>query len=96
MYRLVDSLYSLNLIVCFKLVYSKSHLHGVFINNLLVLPLIINPNEKINRILKMIEVKQNGLCFSCGSRITRDHTIVSSGKPRHYYHKYCAMKHSII
>ena len=25
----------------------------------LVLPLIINPNEKITRILRMIEVKQN-------------------------------------
>jgi hypothetical protein len=59
----------------------------------LVLPLIINPNEKINRILKMIEVKQNGLCVSC---ITCDYTVVSSGKPRHYYHKYCAIKHCII
>jgi hypothetical protein len=63
----------------------------------LVLPLVINPNEKINRILRMIErVKQNGLYISCRGRITRDHVVVSSGRPRHYYHKYCAMKHHII
>jgi hypothetical protein len=62
----------------------------------LILPLIINPNEKINRILKMIDLKQNGLCFSCRGQITRDHVVVSSGRPRHYYHKYCAIKHNII
>jgi hypothetical protein len=62
----------------------------------LVLPLIINPNEKINRILRMIEVKQNGLCVSCRERITHNHVVVSSGRPRHYYHKYCAIKHNII
>jgi len=27
----------------------------------------------------MIEIKQNGLCISCGGRITRDHAVVSSG-----------------
>jgi hypothetical protein len=64
--------------------------------NDLVLPLIINPNEKINRILKIIEAKQNGLYASCRERITRDHAIVSSGRPRHYYHKHCAIKHKII
>ena len=62
----------------------------------LILPLIINHNEKINRILKMIDLKQDGLCFSCRGRITRDHVVVSSGRPRHYYHKYCAIKHKII
>jgi hypothetical protein len=62
----------------------------------LVLPLIINPHEKINRILKIIEIKQAGLCFSCRGQITREHVVVSSGKPRHYYHKYCAIKHHII
>jgi hypothetical protein len=44
----------------------------------------------------MIEVKQNGLCTSCRGLITRDHAVVSSGRPRHYYHKYCAIKHNII
>ena len=44
----------------------------------------------------MIEVKQNGLCVSCRGRITCDHAVVSSGRPRHYYHKYCALKHHII
>jgi hypothetical protein len=62
----------------------------------LVLPLIINPNERINRMLRIIEVKQNGFCFSCGGRITCDHAVVSSGRPRHYYHKYCAIKRHII
>ena len=66
------------------------------LTNNLIRPLVINPNEKINRILKMIEAKQDGLCVSCRRRITRDHAVVSSGKPRHYYHKYCAMKHNII
>ena len=44
----------------------------------------------------MIEVKQNGLCVSCRGRITHDHAVVSSGRPRHYYHKYCAVKLNII
>jgi len=44
----------------------------------------------------MIETKQNELCVSCGGRITRDHSIVSSGRPRLYYHKYCAIQHNII
>ena len=44
----------------------------------------------------MIEVKQNGLCVSCRERITHNHVVVSSGRPRHYYHKYCAIKHHII
>ena len=51
----------------------------------LILPPIINPNEKINRILKTIGVKQNGHCLSCRDRITRDHSVVSRGRPRHYY-----------
>jgi hypothetical protein len=51
--------------------------------NNLVLPLIINPSENINRILKIIEAKQNGLCASCRERITRDHVVISSGRPRH-------------
>jgi hypothetical protein len=62
----------------------------------LVLPLIINPKDKINRILKIFEAKQIGLCASCRERITRDHAIVSSGRPRHYYHKDCAIKYKII
>lgn len=36
----------------------------------LVLPLIIIPNEKINRTLRMIEVKQNELWVSCRGPIT--------------------------
>ena len=80
---------------CSKLVYNKSHLQTLHINDL-VLPLIINPNEKMTRTLRMIEVKQNGVCVSCRGRITRDHAVVSSGQPRHYYHKYCAIKHNII
>ena len=36
----------------------------------LVLPLIIIPNEKINRALRMIEVKQNELWVSCRGPIT--------------------------
>jgi hypothetical protein len=47
----------------------------------LVLPLIINPNERISRILGMIEIKQNGLCVSCKERVTPNHAIVSSGDP---------------
>ena len=78
-----------------KLVYNKSHLKTLYIDDL-ALPLIINPNDKITRVLKMIEVKQNGLCVSCRGRITCDHAVVSSGRPRHYYHKYCAIKHNII
>ena len=62
----------------------------------LVLPLIINPNEKINRILKIIEGKQNGLCIHCKERITHNNTIVSSGRPRRYYHKNCAARLNII
>jgi hypothetical protein len=53
-------------------------------------------NERINRTLRIIDVKQNGFCFSCGSRITRDHAVMSSGRPRHYYHKYRVIKHNII
>ena len=75
-----------------KLVYNKSHLQTLYIDDL-ALPLIINPNEKITRVLRMIEVNQNGLCVSCKGRITCDHAVVSSGKPRH---KYCAIKHHII
>ena len=78
-----------------ELVYNKSNSHTLNSDDL-ALPLIINPNEKINRTLKMIEVKQNGLCTSCRGRITRYHTIVSSGRPRHYYHKYCAVRLNII
>ena len=78
-----------------KLVYHKSQLQTLYIDDL-VPPLIINPNEKMTRALRMIEVKQNGLCVSCRGRITRDHAVVSSGRPRHYYHKYCAIKHNII
>lgn len=36
----------------------------------LVLPLIIIPNEKINRTLRMIEVKQSELWVSCRGPIT--------------------------
>ena len=78
-----------------KLVYNKSHLKTLYIDDL-ALPLIINPNDKITRVLRMIEVKQNGLCVSCRGQITCDHAVVSSGRPRHYYHKYCAIKHNII
>ena len=35
-------------------------------------------------------------CISCKEHITKDHAVVSSGKPRHYYHKDCAKKHHII
>ena len=59
-------------------------------------PLIIYPNERISRIIKLVELKQDGRCFSCDQRITNDHTVVSSGKPRHYYHKDSAIKHHII
>jgi nucleosome binding factor SPN SPT16 subunit len=69
-------------------------MHFVFDD--LVLPLIINPNERIGRILGLIEIKQNGLCFCCKERITRHHAIVSSGRPRHYYHKDCAIKLHVI
>jgi hypothetical protein len=65
----------------------------------LVQPLTIYPHERINRILKIIEEKQNGQngrCISCKQRITNDHAVVSSGRPRSYYHKDCAIKHHII
>jgi hypothetical protein len=78
-----------------NLVYNKSQLHTLCSYDL-VLPLIINPNENMTRTLRMIEMKQNGLCVSCRGKITCDHAVVSSGKPRHYYHKYCALKHHII
>ena len=83
------------LCVCSNLVYNKSQSHTLCSDDL-VLPLIINPNEKITRTLRMIEVKQSGLCVSCGGRITRDHAVVSSGRLHRHYHKYCAMKHNII
>jgi hypothetical protein len=61
-----------------------------------MLPLIITSNERISHILRMIELKQNGLCVFCKERITRNHAIVSSGRPRHYYHKSCAIKLNIV
>jgi hypothetical protein len=67
-----------------------------FDNQYLVLPLIINLNERITRILGMIEIKQNGLCVFCKERITRNHATVSSGWPRHYYHKSCAIRLNVI
>jgi hypothetical protein len=83
------------LCVCSNLVYNKSQSHTLCSDDL-VLSLIINPNEKITRILRMIEVKQNGVYVSCRGLITRDHAVVSSGRPRHYYHKYCAVRLNII
>ncbi len=62
----------------------------------LVLPLIMYPNEKIGRIIGIIEIKQNGLCVFCKERITRNDVVVSSGRPRHYYHKNCAVKLHIV
>jgi hypothetical protein len=44
--------------------------------------------RQLVRILKMVVIKQNDLCFSYHGRITRDHAVMSSGRPRHYYHKY--------
>ena len=79
-----------------NLVYNKSQLHTLCSGDDLVLPLIINPTENMTRTLRMIEVKQDGLCVSCKGQITCDHAVVSSGRPRHYYHKYCAIKHHII
>ena len=61
----------------------------------MVLPLTIYPHERIIRILKLIEEKQNGRCISCKQRITNDHVVVSSGRPRHYYHRDCAIKHIV-
>ena len=90
-----SSLAQIRLCVYSNLVYNKSHLQTLYIDDQ-ALPLIINPNEKITRVLRMIEAKQNGLCVSCRGRITCDHAVVSSGRPRHYYHKYCAIKHHII
>lgn len=62
----------------------------------LVQPLTIYPHERINRILKIIEEKQNGRCISCKQHITNKHVVVSSGRPRSYYHKDCAVKHHMI
>jgi uncharacterized protein with PIN domain len=66
----------------------------------MIQPLIIYPNEshneRINRIIRMVELKQDGRCFSCNQRITNDHAVVSRGKLRHYYHNDCAKKHHII
>jgi len=59
-------------------------------------PLTIYPPERINRILKLIEEKQNGCCVSCKQRITNDHVVVSSGRPKRYYHKDWAIIHHII
>ena len=53
----------------------------------LVQPVTIYPHEGINRILKIIEEKQNGRCISCKQHITNKHVVVSSGRPRSYYHK---------
>ena len=61
-----------------NLVYNKSHLHTLNSDDL-VLPLIINPNENITRILRMIEAKQNRLCVSCNGRIKRDHVADDQG-----------------
>jgi isoprenylcysteine carboxyl methyltransferase (ICMT) family protein YpbQ len=47
-------------------------------------------------ILRMIEIKQNGRCFFCKERVTRNHAIVSSGRPRHYYHKNYAIRLNVI
>jgi len=37
----------------------------------------------------MVELKQNGRCISCKQPITEDHTVLSRGRPRSYYHKLC-------
>jgi hypothetical protein len=62
----------------------------------LVLPIIIYPHERIIRIVKMVESRQNRRCISCKELITKDHVVVSRGRPRSYYHKDCAVKHHII
>ena len=83
-YRLENSisLYELKFYCVFAPSYCITNLICMLINiEDLVLPLIINPNEKITRILRMIEIRQNGLCVSCRGHITRDHAVVSSGRP---------------
>ena len=49
----------------------------------------------IVRIIKMVESRQSGRCISCKEPITKDHAVVSRGRPS-YYHKDCAIKHNII
>ncbi len=58
-----------------------------FLSQMVGLPLTVYPNERIIRIIKMVELKQNGRCISCKELITKDHAAVSSGRPRYYYHK---------
>jgi hypothetical protein len=53
-------------------------------------------HERIIRIIKLVELKQNGRCISCKKPITKDHAVVTRGRPRSYYHKDCAIKHNII
>ena len=68
----------------------------IVVSQLIDSTITVYPNERIIRIIKLVELKQNGRCISCKQRITKDHAVVTRGRPRSYYHKYCAIKHNII
>jgi hypothetical protein len=40
--------------------------------------------------------EQEAATYENGQTSTHDHAIVSSGRPRHYYHKNCAIRLNII
>ena len=58
---------------------------------------VITNERRTRRMVTIIKVRQNGLCYLCRIKIQDDDIIVSHGHMnRHYYHKECAEKLHIL
>lgn len=71
-----------------------------FLNHIKIhdLQILLDYSKNRQQVIKemIVEVKQEGLCAFCRERITQNGVIVSCGRPRHYYHKKCAIKINIV
>jgi hypothetical protein len=57
---------------------------------------IITKENISNRILTIINTRQNGVCCFCEQKILSEDILVSTGIPRSYYHIDCARRLHII
>jgi hypothetical protein len=49
-----------------------------------------------HRVLSIIQVRQEGRCYQCGTEINDTESIVSCGRRKSYYHKNCPQRLNII
>ena len=49
-----------------------------------------------HRVYSIIQARQEGRCYQCGSQISDSESLVSCGRRKSYYHKNCAQKLNII